>query len=271
MTDEPPAEPAPPPAPPLPGPAPAPPLRLIYEIEPPREPSLDKFCRQLELYRGVVDAVLIPDNHLGRPALSSVALAIEAHRHGVHPIVALNARDRNLLRLRSDLLTLHAFGIDDVLFLFGDHIAEGRTGLTVRRMLADEAPEGMRRGVVAPMDRALGWRSAADYLFAQLGTEGLAAAHRIRSEGWAKPIYAGTAALASRPLAERLVAAIPGFVLPEGYLAAFDADEEAGFAAALGWLDDLRAAGIAGAHLVVPARRARFAELLGEWRAGTRG
>ncbi|HEU5004242.1 MAG TPA: hypothetical protein VFW71_15880 [Actinomycetota bacterium] len=245
-------------------------LRLIYEIEPPREPSLDKFCRQLELYGGVVDAVLIPDNHLGRPALSSVALAIEAHRHGVHPIVALNARDRNLLRLRSDLLTLHAFGIDDVLFLFGDHIAEGRTGLTVRRMLADEAPAGMRRGAVVPMDRALGWRSAADYLFAQLGTEGLASAHRIRAEGWTKPIYAGTAALASRVLAERLVGAIPGFVLPEGYLAAFDADEEAGFAAAIGWLDDLQAAGITGAHLVVPARRARFAELLGAWRSGNR-
>lgn len=243
-------------------------LRLIYEIEPPREPSLEKFHRQLELYGGVVDAVLIPDNHLGRPALSSVALAIEAHRQGVHPIVALNARDRNLLRLQSDLLTLHAVGIDDVLFLYGDAIAEGRTGLTVRRMLADECPEGMRRGAVAPMDRPLAWRAAADYLFAQLGTEGLAAAHRIKGGGWAKPIYAGTAALASRALAERLVGAIPGFVLPEGYLEAFEHDEEAGFAAALRGLDDLRAAGIAGAHLVVPARRARFAELLAQWRSG---
>ena len=72
-------------------------FRLIYEIDPPREPATRKFFRQLEIFGGVVDAFLIPDNHLGRPALSSVTLAVEACRQGLRPIVALNARDRNHL------------------------------------------------------------------------------------------------------------------------------------------------------------------------------
>ena len=84
-------------------------FRLIYEVEPPREATLTKFFRQLEIFGDVVDAVLIPDNHLGKCALSSVALAIEAAKQGVRPIVALNARDRNHLRLHSDFLTLRAY------------------------------------------------------------------------------------------------------------------------------------------------------------------
>lgn len=248
-----------------------PPFRIIYEVEPPRDPDLTRFFRQLEIFGGVVDAVLIPDNHLGRPALSSVALAVAARREGHRPIVALNARDRNHLRLRSDLLTLQAFGIDEVLLLYGDVIEHGRSDLTVRRMLEDtEASEGMRRGVVAPVAKPLAWRSGADFLVTQLGMEGLAAASRLRSGGWPKPIYAGTAALATKQLAQRVVSGIPGFVVADGYFDAFDADPEAGFACALGWLDQLCKAGIDGAHLVVPTGRVRFSVLLAEWLAGRR-
>lgn len=240
------------------------PFRLIYEVEPPRDASIAKFVRQIEIFAGVVDAVLIPDNHLGRPALSSVVLAVEAARMGVAPIVALNARDRNHLRLRSDLLTLQAFGIQEVLFLYGDTIDHGRSDLTVRSMLAEDAG-GLRRGVVAPMTKPLAWRTAADFLVTQLGSDGLAAACRLKSQGCTLPIYGGTAALPSKEMAARVLASIPGFVVPGGYLDAFDADPEAGFAWAVEGLDGLLAAGLAGAHLVVPAGRVRFAEMLGDW------
>jgi 5,10-methylenetetrahydrofolate reductase len=242
-------------------------FRLIYEVEPPRDPDTAKFLRQLEIFGGVVDAVLIPDNHLGRPALSSVVLAIEAKRMGFVPIVALNARDRNVLRLRSDLITLKAFGIDDVLMLYGDAIDRGRSDLTVRGMLADGCPDGLRRGVVAPMGKPLAWRAGADFLFSQLGSAGLASALAHRAGGWAKPLYAGTAALPTRAMAEKVIASIPGYEVPDGYLEAFEDDPEAGFRASLACLDQLLEAGIDGAHLVVPAGRLRFAELLAEWAA----
>jgi len=240
-------------------------FRLIYEVEPPREANLGKFSKQLEIFGGVVDAVLIPDNHLGRPALSSVALAIEAKRLGFTPIVALNARDRNHLRFRSDLLTLSAFGIEDVLLLYGDAIDHGRSDLTVRSMLADEWPPGLRRGVVAPMDKPLAWRRAADYVFTQLGDDGLAAASRLKAGGWTKPVYGGVGALPTRVMAEKVIGSIPGYTVPAGYYEAFDADPDAGFQDALRCMDVLLESGADGAHLVVPAGRRRFTELLAEW------
>lgn len=240
-------------------------FRLIYEVEPPREADLGKFAKQLEIFGDLVDAVLIPDNHLGRPALSSVALAIEAKRQGFSPVVALNARDRNHLRFRSDLLTLNAFGIDDVLLLYGDAIDHGRSDLTVRSMLADDCPPGLRRGVVAPMEKPLAWRRAADCLFTQLGEDGLACAARLKAGGWTKPVYGGTGAMPTRAMAEKVVGSIPGYRVVEGYYDAFDADPDAGFRDALRGMDALVACGADGAHLVVPAGRRRFAELLAEW------
>jgi methylenetetrahydrofolate reductase (NADPH) len=245
-------------------------FRLIYEIDPPREATLTKFFRQLEIFGDVVDAVLIPDNHLGRSALSSVALAIEAAKRGVRPIVALNARDRNHLRLHSDFLTLRAFGVEEVLLLFGDRIETGRSDLTVRRMLEHEGGDGLRRGVVAPLTKALAWRRAADFLVTQLGVAGLKSAAALREQAWSKPVYGGTAALPTREMATRVLASIPGFTVPDGYLAAFEDDPESGFRFALECLDELCAGGVDGAHLVVPAGRVRFAEMLGDWVAARR-
>jgi hypothetical protein len=245
-------------------------FRLIYEIDPPREPATRKFFRQLEIFGGVVDAFLIPDNHLGRPALSSVTLAIEACRQGLRPIVALNARDRNHLRLRSDLMTLQAYGVEEVLLLYGDHIERGRSDLTVRTMLEDECCEPFVRGVVAPATKPLGWREAADFVVTPLGPEGMACASRLRSGAWSKPIYGGTVALSTREMASRLLVGIPGFSVPEGFLEAFDRDPEVGFRAALDGMDELWAGSVDGAHLVVPAGRLRFAEMLAEWVASRR-
>jgi 5,10-methylenetetrahydrofolate reductase len=124
-------------------------FRLIYEVEPPREADTTKFFRQIEIFRDVVDAVLIPDNHLGRPALSSVALGIKACEYGVQPIVAINARDRNHLRLRSDLMTLKAFGVEEVLLLYGDRIEHGRrpspaSSSSILRTVSSLRPWSMR-------------------------------------------------------------------------------------------------------------------------------
>src|SRR4029077_18349286 len=100
-------------------------------------------------------------------------------------IVALNARDRNHLRLHSDFLTLRAFGIEEVLLLFGDRIDSGRSDLTVRRMLEHEGGDGLRRGVVAPLTKALAWRQGADFVFTQLGSGRAAPGAAPPPHGWA--------------------------------------------------------------------------------------
>jgi 5,10-methylenetetrahydrofolate reductase len=241
-------------------------FRLIYELGVPREPDLKKVLLQLEIFGPVVDAFLIPDNHLGLPALSSVALAVEVRNQGLKPIAAVNARDRNHLRFRSDVMTLKAYGVDEVLFLYGDNIDHGRSGLKVREMLGDEAAGGLRKGVAAEIGKPLGWKSRADFLMTQLAFERSQAGYWREANGFSQPLYCGVIALPNKGLAHKYLSNIPDMRVPEGYLASFDKDEEAGLSAAIAELDGLCVSGVDGAHLVVPARWRRFAQLLEEWK-----
>lgn len=93
---------------------------LLCEIEPPRKPDIDHVRRQIEVLNPVADAFLIPDNHLGRATVSSVAVAHEVAYMGGRSIACLNARDRNLLGFRRDLLTAASYGVDHFLFVYGD-------------------------------------------------------------------------------------------------------------------------------------------------------
>ena len=58
---------------------------------------------------------------------------------GGRSIACLNARDRNVLGFRRDLLTAAAYGVDEFLFVYGDRPETGRRSddLTVRSMLEE--------------------------------------------------------------------------------------------------------------------------------------
>lgn len=242
-------------------------FRLIFELEPPRAPDLGRVRRQAEIFGPVVDAILIPDNHLGMPAMSSVAIGLEMKRLGLKPIVSINARDRNHLRLESDLLTLAAYGIDEVLFLYGDAIATGRSSLTVRRMLEAHNGAGVARGVLATIGRPLAWRAKADFLLTKLDFGRKAAGYWREALGFAQPLYCGVLALPDAPMARKILDNIPDLKLPPGYVKGLESDGEYGFQLAIQELDELYGCGVDGAQLVVPANRRRFVEMLYEWKA----
>ena len=101
---------------------------------------------------------------------------------GGRSIACLNARDRNLLGLRRDLLTAAAYGVDEFLLVHGDRPTAGDRagGLTVRTMIdevraATDQPEfagvaPFRVGVTAGHGRRLpSWKRAADVVFVQVG------------------------------------------------------------------------------------------------------
>src|SRR4051794_28538751 len=80
-------------------------FRVICEIEPPVRPDLTHARHQIGVLTPVADAFLIPDNHIGRATVSSIAVANEVRAMGGRSIACVNSRDRNLLGLRRDLLT----------------------------------------------------------------------------------------------------------------------------------------------------------------------
>jgi 5,10-methylenetetrahydrofolate reductase len=114
-------------------------FELVCEIEPPTRPDLRRVRHQIGVMAPIADAFLIPDNHIGRATVSSIAVAHEVAAMGGRSIACLNSRDRNLLGFRRDLLTAAAYGVSEFLFVYGDKPAAGdRTSeLTVRAMIED--------------------------------------------------------------------------------------------------------------------------------------
>jgi len=94
---------------------------------------------QIGVMSKIASAFLIPDNHIGRATVSSIAVAHEVALMGGRSIACLNARDRNLLGFRRDLLTAAAYGVDEFLFVYGDRPESGTRSddLTVRSMISE--------------------------------------------------------------------------------------------------------------------------------------
>src|SRR6202789_2769711 len=112
-------------------------FELVCEIEPPTRPDLMRVRHQIGVLSLIADSFLIPDNHIGRATVSSVAVAHEVQAMGARSIACLNSRDRNLLGFRRDLLTAASYHVDQFLFVYGDKPSSGsRTGeLTVQAMM----------------------------------------------------------------------------------------------------------------------------------------
>src|SRR3984885_7486498 len=140
---------------------------LICEVEPATRPELMHVRHQIGVMSRVASAFLIPDNHIGRATVSSIAVAHEVALMGGRAIACLNARDRNVLGFRRDLLTAAAYGVDEFLFVYGDRPETGRRSddLTVRTMLeqARTFDERLRLGVSTRLSLLPTWKREADF------------------------------------------------------------------------------------------------------------
>jgi methylenetetrahydrofolate reductase (NADPH) len=243
------------------------PFDIVCEIEPPTRPDLKHVRHQIGTLSKVADSFLIPDNHLGRATVSSVAVAHEVEAMGGRSIACLNSRDRNLLGLRRDLLTAAAYGVDQFLFVYGDKPSSGgRTGeLTVRAMIEEvrawpgdttfPGNRPFRAGTAAGLRPLPAWKRAADFMFVQVSFS-LEALLRWREANPVDvPVYAGVMVLASETHAQRLAAAIPDIRIPAGLVAQVAADRLAGVEATCEYVLQIRDSGaFDGVHLIPVAR-----------------
>src|SRR4051794_35559994 len=182
-------------------------FELVCEIEPPTTPDLKHVRHQIGTMSKIAHSFLIPDNHIGRATVSSVAVAHEVEAMGGRSIACLNSRDRNDLGFRRDLLTAAAYGVDQFLFVHGDKPTSGNrtSDLTVRSMIGqvrtlgdDPAFAGaapFRVGAATPLRPVAAWKAAADFLFAQVSFS-VEALVRWREENRVDvPVYAGVMVL----------------------------------------------------------------------------
>ncbi|HYP24943.1 MAG TPA: methylenetetrahydrofolate reductase [Actinomycetota bacterium] len=250
---------------------------ILCEIQPPRRPDIEIVRDQIHVLKPVVDAFLIPDNHLGRATVSSVSVAHEVAYMGGLSIACMNARDRNVLGFRRDLLTAAAYGVDHFLFVYGDSPKEGRRteDLTVRGMIDEVRSFGtgplfqgypdFRIGTVVRSGRDLLWRSRADFIFVQItyATSNLLAWRR--SLDYEGRMYAGVLVLSSSRMAQRVNAALPDVHIPRRIVDKLDDDPEMGIEIACDQIEELReSGGFDGVHLIPVGRYREVARRLAE-------
>ena len=72
---------------------------VVCEVEPATRADLMHVRHQIGVMSRIASSFLIPDNHIGRATVSSIAVAHEVALMGGRSIACLNARDRNVLGL----------------------------------------------------------------------------------------------------------------------------------------------------------------------------
>ena len=111
-------------------------FEIVCEIEPPTRPDLMNVRHQIGVMSKISGAFLIPDNHIGRATVSSVAVAHEVARAGA---LGANPTDAvNRMRARAIEVT-PGLGLDSSLKVFFDVSAyarsEGHVAATVRYLV----------------------------------------------------------------------------------------------------------------------------------------
>jgi methylenetetrahydrofolate reductase (NADPH) len=248
---------------------------VLCEIEPPRQPDIQHVRHQIEVLNPVVDAFLIPDNHLGRATVSSVAVAHEVAYLGGRSIACLNARDRNLLGFRRDLLTAAAYGVDHFLFVYGDPPKEGRRAedLSVRGMIEEVRSYGtgplfagfpdFKIGTVTKIAQPFAWRARADFVFVQVSYSIDRLIRWRESLDFSGKVYAAVLVLASSRMARRINASIPDIRIPARIVDKLDDHPDVGLDLACDQIEQLKESGaFDGVHLVPVGRFKQMADRL---------
>jgi len=95
---------------------------IITELSPPKGTELSSdICSAKELMEAGVDAVSISESPMARVRMSPVALGYRIKCElGMDVILHFTCRDRNILGLQADLLSVYALGLVNILALTGD-------------------------------------------------------------------------------------------------------------------------------------------------------
>jgi 5,10-methylenetetrahydrofolate reductase len=250
-------------------------FEVICEVEPATRPDLMHVRHQIGVMGRVADAFLIPDNHIGRATVSSIAVAHEVSLMGGRSIACLNARDRNILGFRRDLLTAAAYGVDEFLFVYGDRPETGARSddLTVRSMMTEarrfsqareSTAEPIRFGVTSGLQRLATWKREADFLLTQVTFSIDKLLEWRASVDFAKPVYAGVMVIASATMARKLSANISQLAIPESIIDRVERDPDAGVGIACDLIRLIRESGaFHGIHLIPVSRYREMAAQLG--------
>jgi methylenetetrahydrofolate reductase (NADPH) len=248
-------------------------FEIICEVEPATRPDVMHVRHQIGVLSEVAAAFLIPDNHIGRATVSSIAVAHEVRLMGGRSIACINARDRNVLGFQRDLLTAAAYGVNEFLFVYGDRPETGARSddLTVKSMISEargfakrtEMIDSLRLGAATGLRPIPAWKQEADFLLAQV-TYSIDDLLRWRSSiEFDGPIYAGVMVLPSPSMARKLSTDVPQLAVPEAVISQLEHDRGSGVDIACDHIKAIYESGaFDGVHLIPVSRYREMAARL---------
>jgi 5,10-methylenetetrahydrofolate reductase len=222
----------------------------------------------------IADAFLIPDNHIGRATVSSIAVAHEVALMGGRSIACLNARDRNILGFQRDLLTAASYGVHEFLFVYGDRPETGTRSddLSVHTMLAEarrfsSRPEvgtpPFRLGVASGLRPLPAWKREADFVLAQVSFSARDLLEWRPTLEFDGPVYAGVMVVPSAVMARKLSSEVPQLAVPGPIISRLEQDGQAGVDIACDLISEIRESrAFDGVHLIPVARYREIAARL---------
>jgi len=207
-------------------------FEVVCEVEPPTRSDLMHVRHQIGVLSRVATSFLIPDNHIGRATVSSIAVAHEVERMGGRPS---SGQRTGQLTVQSMIAELRAFSDSE----------------------SFDSPRPLRAGVAAGLGPLPAWKRSADFLFVQISfsiEELLEWRATVEFDG---PVYAGVMVVPSTAMARKITADIPQLAVPDGWMAAIEQDPDAGIGLACDLVLAVRESGeFDGVHLV-PVNRYR--------------
>lgn len=98
---------------------------VLAEMNPPKGVDISKMVLDSRRIKGRVDAVVVPDMDNGVMTMSALGSAVLMQQQGLEAIIHVYCRDRNRMALQGDLLAAHVLGIQNLIVVRSEDMANG--------------------------------------------------------------------------------------------------------------------------------------------------
>ena len=96
---------------------------VLAEMNTPKGVDISRFMTDARRIKGRVDAIVVPDMDNGVMRMSALAGGALIQQQGIESIITVYGRDRNRMALQGDLLAAHVLGIQNLIVVRGEDMA----------------------------------------------------------------------------------------------------------------------------------------------------
>ena len=121
---------------------------VLAEMSTPKGVDISQMVTNARRIKGRVDAVVVPDMDNGVMRMSALAGGVLMQQQGVEAVIHLYGRDRNRMALQGDMLAAYVLGIQNLLVVDSEDMANGdhRDAVVVEDPLDTAGRAGGNRG-----------------------------------------------------------------------------------------------------------------------------